>query len=125
MSSSIDTTTLFSGQGIDVTSVVSQLVTAARAPETNWQKQQTTIQTQVDALTQLNNDLSDLWDKINSLKDPSGATGSVTTSTSNPNIVTATAAAGTTPGTHVLEVDSLAATSFPITRPRWRRTRPR
>jgi flagellar hook-associated protein 2 len=117
MSSNIDTTTLFSGQGIDVTSVVNQLVTAARAPETNWQGQQQTIQTQVDALTQLNDDLSDLWEKINSLKDPSGATGSVTTSTSNPNLVTATAASGTTPGTHVIEVDSLATTSSYYTDP--------
>jgi flagellar hook-associated protein 2 len=111
MSSNIDTTTLFSGQGIDVSTVVSQLVTAARKPETNWQSQQDAIQTQVTALNQLNTDLSALWDKINALKDSSGATGSVTTSTSNPNIVTATASAGTPPGTHVLEVDSLATTS--------------
>jgi flagellar hook-associated protein 2 len=111
MSSNIDTTTLFSGTGIDVATTVSQLVTAARAPETNWQNQQDAIQTQVTALNQLNTDLSAVWSKLNALKDQSGATGSVTTSASNPNIVTATAAAGTPPGTHVLEVSALAKTS--------------
>ncbi len=117
MSSNIDTTTLFSGQGIDVTSVVTQLVTAARKPETNWQDQQTAIKSQVDALDQLNTDLTDVWTKINALKDQSGATGSVTTSSSNPNIVTATASAGTLPGTHVIAVDNLATTSSYYTDP--------
>ena len=111
MSSNIDTTTLFSGQGIDVANTVSQLVTAARAPEKNWQGQQDAIQTQVTALNQLNSDLSAVWSKLNALKDHSGATGSVTTNASNPNIVTATATAGTAPGTHVLEVGTLAKTS--------------
>jgi flagellar hook-associated protein 2 len=111
MSSNIDTTTLFSGSGIDVATTVSQLVTAARAPETNWQNQQDAIQTQVTALNQLNSDLSAVWSKLNALKDHSGATGSVTTSASNPNIVTATATSGTPPGTHVLEVAALAKTS--------------
>jgi flagellar hook-associated protein 2 len=111
MSSNINTSTLFSGQGIDVLSVVSQLVSAARKPEENWQSQQQTIQTQVSALNQINGDLSALWEKINALKDRSGATGSVTTTTSNPNLATATAAAGTAPGTHVLEISNLATTS--------------
>ena len=117
MSSNIDTSTLFSGQGIDVTSVVTQLVTAARKPEQNWQDQQKAIQTQVDELDQLNTDLTDMWSKINALKDQSGATGSVTTNSSNPNIVTATASSGTAPGTHVVEVDSLATTSSYYTDP--------
>lgn len=117
MSSNIDTATLFSGQGIDVTSVVTQLVTAARKPEQNWQDQQKSMQTQVDALEQLNTDLTDMWAKMNALKDRSGAAGSVTTSSSNPNLVTATASSGTAPGTHVLEVANLATTSSYYTDP--------
>ena len=117
MSSNIDTSTLFSGQGIDVTSVVTQLVTAARKPEQNWQDQQKAIQAQVDALDQLNTDLDRHVVEDQCIEDQSGATGSVTTNSSNPNIVTATASSGTAPGTHVVEVDSLAKTSSYYTDP--------
>jgi len=111
MSLSLDTSTLFSGQGIDVTSIVNQLVAAARQPETAWQQQQQDLQSQEGALNQLNSDLSALLDKINSLKDISGAAGAVTTSSSDSSVATAQAGAGTAPGTHVLVVSSLATTS--------------
>lgn len=108
---SINTATLSSGQGLDVDSVVNQLVTSARAPERNWQAQQQKLQTQADALGQLNTALFDLWDKVNALKDVSGATGAVSASSSNSSLVTATASGGTAPGTHVVVVNSLATTS--------------
>ena len=117
MSLNFDTTTLFSGQGIDVNSVVSQLVTAARAPETAWQQQQQALQSQGSALTTLNNDLSALSDKVDALKDVAGALGNVTTSSSNSNIVTATAQPATAAGTHVVVVNSLAKTSSYYTDP--------
>lgn len=109
--SGISTNSLTSGQGIDVDSIVTQLVTTARAPEDNWKAQQQTAQNQIDALTQLNTELFDLWDKVNALKDASGAAGSVSSTSSNANLVTATASAGTTPGSHVVVVDNLATTS--------------
>jgi flagellar hook-associated protein 2 len=102
---------LFSGQGIDVTSTVNQLVTAARAPETAWQQQQQKLQSQGSALTKLNNDLSALQDATNSLKDVTGALGTVTTNSSNSSVVTAAAQPGTAAGTHVLVVNNLATTS--------------
>jgi len=117
MSSSIDTATLFSGQGIDVTSAVNQLVTAARAPETGWQTQQQNLQAAGTALNQLNSDLSNLEDKINALKDISGALGSVSTSSSNSSVVTVSAQPGTAAGTHVLVVNDLASTSSYYTDP--------
>lgn len=115
--SSIDTTTLFSGQGIDVTSAVSQLATAARAPETAWQQQQQALQSQGSALNQLNSDLSNLLDKINALKDISGALGAVNTTSSNSSVATVTAQPGTASGSHVLIVNNLASTSSYYTDP--------
>jgi len=117
MSSSINTTTLFSGQGIDVTSAVQQLVTAAEAPETNWQNQQQSLQSQESALNQLNTDLSDLQTSIEALQVSSGALGSVTTSSSNSGVVTATAEPATANSSHLLVVNNLAATSSYYTDP--------
>ncbi len=113
----INTSALTSGQGIDVDSIVSQLVTTARGPETNWKTQQQTAQTQIDALNQMNSALTDLWDKVNALKDVGGATGAVSTSSSNGSLATASASAGTTPGSHVLVVSNLATTSSYYTDP--------
>jgi flagellar hook-associated protein 2 len=111
MSGILNTASLFSGQGIDVTSVVSQLVSAARAPEQAWQNQQQTLQVQESSINQLNTELSALQSAIQSLKDPAGALGSVTTTSSNSSIATISASAGTPTGSHALVVNNLATTS--------------
>jgi len=111
MSGILNTSSLFSGQGIDVTSVVSQLVSAARAPEVAWQNQQQTLQTQEGSLNQLNSELSALQTAVQSLKDANGGLGAVNTSSSNPNIATISAAAGTPTGNHTVVVNNLATTS--------------
>lgn len=111
MSGILSTTSLFSGQGIDVTSVVDQLVSAASAPEQAWQTQQQTLQTQESAMNQLNSELSALQSTVQDLQDPSGALGAVTTSSSNSSLATISAAGGTPVGSHVLVVNNLATTS--------------
>jgi flagellar hook-associated protein 2 len=111
MSGILNTASLFSGQGIDVASVVNQLVSAARAPEQAWLNQQQTIQVQEGSLNQLNTELSALQTAVDALKDPAGALKAVTTSSSDPNIVTISASAGSAIGSHAVVVNNLAATS--------------
>ncbi len=107
----ISTPSLLSGQGIDVASTVQQLVTAAEAPEQNWQNQQQQIQQAEGVVNQINSDLSSLLSNVNSLQDAGGALQSVSASSGNSNIVTATATAGTSLGTHVVVVNNLASTA--------------
>ncbi len=108
---SITPTSSSSGNGIDVLGIVNQILYANRAPERAWQKQQTTINAQVSALQAINSDLQDLKTKVNALKDLGGAFAATTVSVSNSSILTATAGAGATAGTHTVVVGSLATTS--------------
>jgi flagellar hook-associated protein 2 len=117
MSGILNTASLFSGQGIDVGSVVDQLVSAARAPETAWQNQQQNLQVQESSLTQLNSELSALQTAVQSLKDASGGLGAVTTTSSDANIATIAASAGTATGSHTVVVSNLATTSSYYTAP--------
>jgi len=113
MSSSftISTPSLLSGQGIDVASTVQQLVTAARAREQNWLLQQQQIQQQEGVVNQINTALSTLLSNVNALKDAGGALQSVAVTSGNSSIVTATATAGASFGTHVVVVNNLASTA--------------
>ena len=100
-----------SGNGIDVTGTVNQILAADRAPEQIWMTEQATFSAQVSALQGINSDLQDLQTQVNALNDFQGALGSNSVSVSNSSILTATAAAGATTGTHTIIVGSLATTS--------------
>lgn len=97
--------------GIDVASAVSAAVTAARAPETAWQNQEYSIQSQISALQQIQTEASNLDNDMQALNSITGALSARTVSSSNSNIVTASAASGSSSGNHVVVVNSLAATA--------------
>lgn len=103
----------FSGKttGINVSTVVSELMEVERQPETVLQNQQATINSQVSALTSLGTQLSTLQDSVNSLTDILGAFSQMTTGTSDSAIVSATADNTATAGTHTIVVSKLATTS--------------
>lgn len=103
----------FSGKtsGIDVSSVVKELMQVEDAPETQLQTEQTTISSQVTALTTINNDLSTLASAVQSLTDLNGAFSQMTTGSSDSNIVSASAISTATAGTHTVVVGNLATTS--------------
>ena len=114
--SSIDLNSLLSSlgsgaTGINVSAAVSSAIYAESAPERQWQAQQTTLQQQQGAINQLNNLASSLSDSLNALSDPVGAMTSLTANSSNSNVVTASAVAGTTTGNHVVVVNNLASTA--------------
>jgi flagellar hook-associated protein 2 len=95
--------------GIDVSSAVSSAITSARAPETAWENQQSTITSQESAISSLESDLSSLSDDLSSLTDSSGALGSMTTSSSNSSAVSASATSSASAGTHTVTVSNLAS----------------
>jgi flagellar hook-associated protein 2 len=106
--SSLSSATLTSGSGIDVDTIVSNLVAAARAPETVWQNQQLKLQSQQAALNEVQSNLGSLETSVNSLKDFAGVFESLSSASSDNSIATATAGAGATAGQHSIEVDHLA-----------------
>ncbi len=114
-SSSVDLnsilTALGAKSGIDVTSTVNNLIYAARAPERQWQAQQSTISSQKQYLQYYDSLASTLSDKLNSLQDPVGALTAMSATSSQSSIVTASATAGTVAGNHIVVVNNLASTA--------------
>ncbi len=102
---------LGTGQGIDVTSTVNQLIANLRGPEQVWQTQQQVLQTQSSALTQLNTEVTALSTAVDSLSDPAGALAARSVTSSQPNIATASASNSTPLGSHTIVVSNLASSS--------------
>src|SRR5215471_15546859 len=100
-----------SAGGIDVTSTVNQILDADRASERQWQSQQQLISLQTSALRQMQNTASSLVDSLDVLQDPTGALMASNITSTQPGIVTATAAPATAAGTHIVVVQSLATTA--------------
>ena len=111
LSSILQAATGSSSSGIDVTSAVNSAITAARQPETDWENQETTLQSQITALDTLQTDATNLDDDMQSLNSLTGPLSDRTVSSSDSSVVTGSAASGSTPGTHVVVVNSLATTA--------------
>ena len=94
--------------GIDVTSAVAAAVYAAQAPERQWQAQQTTIKSQITALTSIKTALTTLSGDVEGLNDLQGSLAARTVSSSN-STVTATAVSGAAIGSHSVAVSRLAS----------------
>ena len=100
-----------SAAGIDVTSAVNAAVTAARASETAWENQESTLQSQANALTQLQTDTTNIDNDVQALNSITGPLSARTVSSSNSSIVSASAASGSAVGNHTVMVTSLASTA--------------
>jgi len=94
--------------GIDVTSAVDAILYADRAPERGWQAQQTTLENQTSAINQLETEASSLSDSLTTLQDTAGVLSSVSATSSNTSLLTATAADGTIASNHSITIQSLA-----------------
>jgi len=104
----------FSGKstGINVTSVVSELMQVKEQPMTQMQNEQTTINSQISALTNITTQLTALQSSIQELEDPiNGALSQMTTGSSDSSIVSASADRTATAGTHTIVVSQLATVS--------------
>jgi flagellar hook-associated protein 2 len=100
-----------SSSGINVPTAVAQAMSALSAPEQVWQNEQATLQTQTTVINQIQSDVATLQNSLNALGDPAGALASMTATSSAPNVVTASAAAGTAAGSHVVIVANIASTA--------------
>ncbi|MFY9561107.1 MAG: flagellar filament capping protein FliD [Terriglobales bacterium] len=105
------------GTGIDVTSVVDQIIFAEQAPERIWQQQQIALAAQASSLNSLSSGVNALKDKVLALTDLSGAFAGQTVTTSQPSLVTASAQSGAAIGVHTLVVNGLATVSSYYTDP--------
>ena len=110
LNSVLQATTGSNSSGIDVTSAVNAVITAERAPETAWKNQQSTIANKTSAINQLQTESSTLSDQLNALSDTAGVLSTVTATSSDSGVLTATALPGTALGSHTIVVNSLAAT---------------
>jgi flagellar hook-associated protein 2 len=111
LSSILQAATGSSSSGIDVAAAVTSAITAARAPETAWTTQLTTLQSQTSALTTIQTNTSALDNDLQYLNSIVGPLSARTISSSNSGIVSATAAVGTTAATHSVVVSKLATTA--------------
>ena len=103
----------FSGKssGINVTSVVNELMQVQEQPMTQMQSEQTTINSQLSALTNIGTELTTLAGSVQALSDFNGALSQMTTGSSDSSIVAASANSTATAGTHTITVSKLATIS--------------
>jgi len=111
LSSILEVATGSSSTGIDVTSAVNSAVTAARAPETEWKNEQSTISSQETDLKTAEGDVTTLENDLSALGSSTGVFSGLTTNSTDSNVVTATAGTGASIGTNTVQVNSLASTS--------------
>ena len=117
MGVSLNPSTILSGQGIDVSSVVQQIISEQSGQLSVWQGQQTAFATQDGLLEGEENNLTNLQTAIAALADPAGALTAQAATSSNPGVVTATAQNSAVAGTHQIVVTSLATTGTLYTNP--------
>jgi len=117
MGVSLNPASILSGQGIDVSSVVQQIISEQSGPLQVWEQQQTTIASQNGELDGINNDLTNLQTAVQALADPAGAFAAQTATTSQPGVVTASSDGSAIAGTHQIVVTSLATTGTLYTDP--------
>jgi len=93
--------------GMNWQTTVQELANAERAPETQWEQEQTTINTQNSAFSTISSDLSTLQTDLQNLENPD-LYESATAQSSNTAVATATAASGATLGSYAFNISQLA-----------------
>jgi flagellar hook-associated protein 2 len=110
MGISLNPATILSGQGIDVPTLVQQIIAEQSGELTVWQGQQTTLATQDGLLEGMENNLTNLQTAVAALADPTGALTAQAATSSNTDVLTASAQSTAVAGTHQIVVTSLATT---------------
>jgi flagellar hook-associated protein 2 len=99
------------GAGIDVSTLVNAALANQDAELAVLQGEQSTLSAQQTALASFTADVQTLQNATFALTDPAGQLTDVAATSSNSNILTASATAGTPTGTHSVVVTNLATTS--------------
>ena len=96
------------GSGLDIESMITQLVAAERAPVTKLQKEATTLQTQLSSYGKLQSGMATLRDAAAALTRPA-TWGATTGASSDAASVAVSTGSSTLPGSYTLEVQRLAS----------------
>ncbi|HEY1802295.1 MAG TPA: flagellar filament capping protein FliD [Terriglobales bacterium] len=108
MGISFNAASLLSGNGIDVNSIVNEVLNQKNGQLSVWQQQQTELQSQAADLSTINGALTSLVSSVNSLTDVLGPLNAKVVSSSDSSIIGGTAQISATAGNHQIIVDSLA-----------------
>lgn len=108
MGISLNPATILSGQGVDVSTLVNQILSQKTGQLQQWQTESLMLAQQAGLLTSINNDLSTLSTAVNALADPLGALTSQAATSSDTGILTGTAEISATAGVHQIVVSNLA-----------------
>ena len=108
MGISLNPSSLLSGQGLNVTTLVNQLLNQKSGQLQEWDQEQYTLQSQASLLTSINSDLSNLATAVSALSDPLGALTGQQAVSSNSSVLSATADTSAAAGVHQITVTSLA-----------------
>ena len=101
-----------SGQGIDVSTTVTNILANYQQIETPWKTQLTNLQSQDTVLSTLGTQISTLTTDIQKLTDAMGSFSAKTGSSSDTNVLELTSASSTAAaGSHSVIIDNLAKTS--------------
>lgn len=110
LSSLLQAATGATSTGIDVSAAVAAAVYAARAPERQWQAEQTTLKSQISALTNVQTTLTQLTSDLSDLNNLQGSLSARAVSSSS-SAVTGAATSSASVGSHTVSVQSLATTA--------------
>jgi flagellar hook-associated protein 2 len=108
MGISLNPSTILSGQGIDVSTLVQQIITSQSGELNVWENQSTTLATQNGVLSSIENDLTNLQTAVQALDSPTGALSANAASSSNTNVLNASVSGTVAAGNYQVEVNSLA-----------------
>lgn len=95
------------GSGLDVTTIISKLMSAESQPLTLMQQDATKIQSKISAYGKIQSYVSALSDAAKTLADPT-SWGKTTAASANEGVFKATTSSGAAAGTYGVKVDSLA-----------------
>ena len=117
MGISFNTATLLNGNGINVSSLVSEITAPQTAAIAALQSQQSDLSSNASLLSGYNSDLNSLASAIAVLADPNGQLAALTATSAQPNVFNAIAQSTASPGTHEITVGNLATTGTVFTEP--------
>jgi flagellar hook-associated protein 2 len=108
MGISLNPSTILSGQGIDVSTLVQQIISSQSGELTVWENESTTLATQNGNLDSIENDLANLQSAVQALDSPTGALSANAATSSDPSVLNASVSGTVTAGDYNVEVNSLA-----------------
>ncbi len=108
MGITLNPSTLLNGTGLDVTSLVSEIVSNQSGQMQQWQNQLSDLANQSGILSGINTELSSLQTAVQALTDPTGALAAQSATSSDSGILTAISDTSAVAGTHQIVVQNLA-----------------